>query len=155
MNRKAIALFALLITLIGITDGVANAQTRPKVALEASVPFEFVVGNRAFPAGRYTFEMATGSPKTTEQAGVLVVHNAERKIYVAVAAAVAADENPHIEPKLVFLRNDGRVYLSKVWRPGNAAGLSVHLTVRSAGEDSPERESEALTLAAVPVSGGF
>jgi len=155
MNRKAIALFALLITLIGITDGAASAQTQRKVTLEAAVPFEFVVGNRAFPAGRYTFEMATGSPKTTEQAGVLVVHDLERKFYVAVATDVAADANPHIEPKLVFMRNDGRVYLSKVWRQGNVAGLSVHLTPSSAAEDSRQQESVVFILAATSMSGGF
>ena len=155
MNRKAIALFALLITLIGITDGAASAQTQRKVTLEASVPFEFVVGNRAFPAGRYTFEMATGSPKTTEQAGVLVVHNLEHKFYAAVATDVAADANPHIEPKRVFMRNDGRVYLSKVWRQGNVAGLSVHLIPTSAVEDSQAQESQVLTLEATSISGGF
>jgi hypothetical protein len=36
-----------------------------KVTLEARFLFEFVVGNRAYPAGRYTFEMATGTPKNT------------------------------------------------------------------------------------------
>jgi len=79
MNRKAVPLFALFITLIGITAG-AEAQAHRKAALQASVPYEFVVGNRVFPAGTYVFEMATGSPKTTDQGGVLIVHNRERKL---------------------------------------------------------------------------
>jgi hypothetical protein len=74
---------------------------------------------------------------------------------VAVATDVAADANPHIEPKLVFMRNDGRVYLSKVWRQGNVAGLSVHLTPSSAAEDSRQQESVVFILAATSMSGGF
>jgi hypothetical protein len=150
MNRKALPLFALLITLIGITAG-ANAQTRRKVTLEASVPFEFVVGNRVFPAGSYVFEMATGHPKTTDQAGVLVVHNRERKLYAAVATDVTTDANAHVTPKVIFTRSGDRVFLSKVWRQGNAAGLSLHAPAGTEGELS--QESQVLTLDAVAMNG--
>ena len=154
MNRKALPLFALLITLIGITAGSSNAQTRRKVTLEASVPFEFVVGNRAFPAGKYTFEMATGSPKTSDQAGVLVVRGHERKLYAAVATGVTADMNAHVGPKLMFVRSRDRVFLSKVWRQGNVAGLSVH-TAPDAIEAEDWQESQVLTLDAMVVSGSI
>jgi hypothetical protein len=45
---------------------------------------------------------------------------------------------------VVFVRNGDRVFLSKVWRQGNAAGLSLHAP--SAEEDL--QESEVLTLGA-------
>lgn len=151
MNKKALALFATLITLIGITAG-ASAQTRRKVTLEASVPFEFVVANRAFPAGKYTFEMATGSPKVNDEAGVLIVRRGDSRLYAAVATEVAADSNAHVEPKLVFLRNGHRVFLSKVWRQGNTAGYILHTP--SADVDELQ-ESEVLTLGARAVDGGF
>ena len=50
----------MLITLIGITTNSSEAQSRRKITLEASVPFKFVVANRALPAGHYVFELATG-----------------------------------------------------------------------------------------------
>ena len=56
MNRKVLPIIATLIVLIGIIASQAQAQPKRKVTLEASVPFEFVVGNRAYPGGRYTFE---------------------------------------------------------------------------------------------------
>ena len=102
------------------------------------------------PAGNYVFEMATGSPKSTDQAGVLVVHNYERKLYVAVATGVENDSNTHVLPRLVFLRNGDRVYLSKVWRQGEIAGLSVHTPATQ--EDL--QESEVLMLSAT-TSGGM
>ena len=151
MNRKALPLFATLITLIGIT-ATANAQQWRQVTLEASVPFEFMVANRAFPAGKYTFEMATGSPKITDEAGVLVVRGGERRFYAAVATHIAADTNAHVrQPKLVFVRNGDRVFLSKVWRQENAAGCSLHAP--SAGVEL--QESKVLTLNARVVDGGF
>jgi hypothetical protein len=153
MNRKALPLFALLIALIGITASSSEAQTRRKITLEASVPFEFVVGNRAFPAGHYVFEMATGSPKTSDQAGVLVVRGNERKHYAAVATGVTADANAHVKPKLMFVRSGDRMFLSKVWRQGDLAGLSVH-TAPGATETEDWQESEVLTLDAVAVSSG-
>jgi hypothetical protein len=154
MNRKALPVFALLITLIGITTGTSHAQARRKVTLEASVPFEFVAGNRAFPAGNYTFEMATGSPRTSEQSGVLVVRSHERKLYAAVATGVAADTNTHVAPKLTFVRNGDRVFLSKVWRQGNLAGLSIP-AAPGASETEDWQQSEVLTLDAIAVSGGI
>lgn len=151
MTRKALSVFTFLITLIGIASGAAAAQTRRKVTMQATVPYEFVIGNRTLPAGSYVFEIATGSPKITDQAGVLIVHNYERRLYVAVATGVQNDSNAHVAPKLMFVRSGDRVYLSKVWRQGEIAGLSVHTPAN--GSDDFE-ESEVLTLNAVP-SGGI
>lgn len=154
MIRKVLPRSILVMSLITFSalshaQSNAQAQTRRKVSLEVSVPFEFVIGNRAFPAGTYVFEMATGSPKLTDHAGVLVVRNHERKLYTAVAADVAADSSPHVSPKLVFNRRGERVYLSKVWRQGNIAGLSVHHEWASTGQEW--QESEAVTLDATIV----
>jgi hypothetical protein len=153
MNRKALPVLALLIVVIGTVAAPATAQSRRKISLEAAVPFEFVVGNRPFPAGNYTFEMATGSPKTTDQSGVLVVRSRERNLYAAVATGVAADANTHVNPKLTFVHDGERVMLSKVWRPGNVAGLSVH----TAGGEETEASGrgDAITLDAMAVTEKF
>jgi hypothetical protein len=151
MKTKALSLTVFLITLITITSSVAEAQARRKVTLQASVPYEFVIGNRTLPAGTYVFEMATGVPKSTDQAGVLIVHNYERKLYVAVATGVENDNTAHALPKLMFVRSGDRLYLSKVWRQGEIAGLSVHTP---ANEPDAFEESEVLTLDAM-TSGGI
>ena len=131
-----------------LVGGRTTSERLPRLA--ARYAYEFVVGNRTLPAGNYVFEMATGSPKSTDQAGVLVVHNYERKLYVAVATGVENDSNTHVLPRLVFLRNGDRVYLSKVWRQGEVAGLSVHTPAKE--EDL--QESEVLMLSAT-TSGGM
>ena len=154
MNRKALPLFAWLIALIAMVSGSSDAQTRRTVTLEAAVPFEFVVGHRAFPAGSYVFEMATGSPRGSEQSGVLVVRSLERKLYASLATEVAADTNAHISPKLTFVRSGDRVYLSKVWRQGNLTGLSVP-TAPGATEAEDWQESQVFTLDALAGSGGI
>jgi hypothetical protein len=149
MTSKALPVFFFFIALIAITSA-ADAQSQRKVTVQAAVPYDFVIGNRTLPAGTYVFEMATGSPKTTDQAGVLIVHNYERRLYVAVATGVQSDSNTHLQPKLEFIRNGDRVYLSKVWRQGEIAGLTVPMP-----SDREEfEESEVLTLDA-NTSGGI
>ncbi len=152
MVRKTLPQFVFFTALIAVTT-ISQAQTHRKVTLEAAVPFEFEIGNRAFPAGTYVFEMATGSPQLTDHAGVLVVRNHQRKLYAAVAADVAADAAPHTTPKLVFQRNGERVFLAKVWRQGNVVGLSVHRAPASIEEEW--QESQVLMLDATPVSGAI
>jgi len=157
MKRKALPRFVVLIATIGITAGVtggtADAQTRRKVTLEASVPFEFVVGNHTFPAGTYILEMATGSPKPSDHLGVLVVRGQGPTFYAAVATDVAADGNANLGHKLMFVRNGDRVYLSKVWRQGNGAGLSIHTTPEAEAQEW--EQSEVLTLDGMAVGGGI
>ena len=155
MNRKALPNASTLIVLIGIIASQAQAQPKRKVTLEASVPFEFVVGNRAYPAGRYTFEMATGTPKNTDRSGVLVVRSRERKLYTAVATTVTADQNPHDGHKLIFVRNGDRVFLSKVWRQGNTSGLSVPTApgTTEAIEADEWQKPEVLTVQASLING--
>ncbi|HET7892849.1 MAG TPA: hypothetical protein VFL34_15075 [Candidatus Sulfotelmatobacter sp.] len=148
MNRKALSLCASLLSLIAINS--AGAQTARKVTLEASIPFEFVVGNRAFPAGHYVFELATGSPKGTDQSAVLIVRGHERRYFAAVATGVTTDENAHVQPKVMFVRSGDRMLLSKVWRQGDHAGL----TLRTAPGVTEEQESEVFTLDAQAVTGG-
>ena len=92
MTRKTLSPFAALITLIGLTL-VANAQPGHKVTATAYVPFDFVVGNRVFPAGTYAFDMATGSPKIADEAGVLVIRDRGRGVYAAIATGVTADSS--------------------------------------------------------------
>lgn len=126
MTRKALPLFATLMTLVAFS-AVAYAQPLHEITAAAYVPFEFVVGNRVFPAGTYVFEMVTGSSKITDQAGVLVVRSRERGLNAAVATGVAADSNIHAKPGLTFRSDGDRVYLANVWAQGNAAVLTVRL----------------------------
>jgi hypothetical protein len=78
------------------------------------------------------------------------VHNLERKLYVAVATGVENEFGAHAKPKLVFVRNGDRVYLSKVWRQGDNAGLTVH----TPAIESEMEQSQLLTLDA-GTSGGI
>jgi hypothetical protein len=54
----------------------------------------------------------------------------------------------------MFVRSGGRVFLSKVWRQGNAAGLSLH-TAPGATDAEDWQESEVFTLDAMPGSGAI
>jgi len=144
MQRTSLAKFTVLIALIAVT-AAAESQSRDKVTVEASVPFEFAAGNRALPAGNYVFEMATGVPKLCDETGVLIIRNRERGLYVAIAAEVTANQHAPAAPQLVFVRDGERMLLSKVQRQDNAAGLHLRTTADTTeAEDWPA--SRILTL---------
>ena len=126
MTSKALRLFAISMTLIAFT-AISPAQPRHEPTAAAYVPFEFVIGNRVFPAGKYVFEIATGSPTITDEAGVLVIRSRERGLYAAIATGVATDSNVHTKPGLAFRRDGERMYLANVWCRGSETGLAVHL----------------------------
>ena len=150
MKIKIVSLIAFIATFVALASRGSVAQVKHAVTVIAYVPFQFEVGNRAFPSGTYVFEMATGAPKLSDEAGVLVVRNSERRLYAAVATGIASEDDAHRTPKLTFVRDGEHVYLSKLWSQGSATGLSVHLPE---GVDQVV-ESEALTLDGT-MSGGI
>jgi len=154
MKAKVLPIIATLNILIALFTASAAAQTKQKIVLEASVPFEFIVGNRTFPAGTYVFEMATGAPNITDRTGVLIVHGKEQKLYAAVATDVTRGHADHAGHKLEFVRDRGQIYLSTIYRHGNSAGLRVH-TAPEAGTVEDWEESRVTTVNATLTSGGF
>ena len=111
------------------------------------------MGNRAFPAGNYVFEMATGLPKTSDRAAVLVVRSRESRLYAAVATGITDGTHARTGHKVEFVRDGDRVFLSKVWQQGSPAGLSVHTAQALTAVD--QQESQVVTLDAMAVGGGI
>lgn len=141
MKLKTLTTATTVLVLIGLSILPASAQSKQKIAIEAAVPFEFVVGNRAFPAGTYVFEMATGMPLATDRAGVLVVHSKETKVYAAILTDVTLESHANSGPEVQFVRDGDRVFLSKVYRHGNAIGFQLYSAprVEQAEDSEPSR----------------
>jgi len=95
--KKIIQLFSFVI-LTFIFGGIsAEAQTVTKV--DADIPFDFIVGNRAFAAGKYVFRVVTGSMNAR---AVVISDNDNRFAYT-----VFVNQNDNIgkgKSELVFDR---------------------------------------------------
>ena len=122
MKSKIVPLIVLWV--LSLYPSVGNAQTAHRSALTVKVPFEFVVGNRTFPAGTYKFQSLLNSVPSKDAIDVLVVRSAEGCLYSAMVADVIASDEPN-NPRLVFTRSGGRALLSEVWEPGKSAGCRL------------------------------
>ena len=96
-----------------------SAQT---VTLNASVPFDFIVGGRTMPAGDYVLS-------TLGDFRILQVQNTATGIMPAFATSDAAD-GPLDNDKVfvTFRRYGGDYFLAKIWDGSAAAGRSIPMS---------------------------
>jgi hypothetical protein len=108
-NLRSI-LFSLTVLLM------ATAAQAQQTNVKANVPFDFVVGNHAYPAGDY-------SVKSLSENGTPILIDNDRESAKGIAlsytctSAKASDTT-----KLVFHRLGDSYFLYQVWTQGNSAG---------------------------------
>ena len=103
-----------------------QSQSHPKDDLarfDVTIPFEFVVGNHAMPAGPYRFEQLLGS---TTELDVLSVRCLETRAYQAITTSLVTSADPQIVSRLVFHRYGNRSFLAGLWVRGKRIGLQLH-----------------------------
>ena len=85
--------------------GVGLAQT--VVTASANVPFDFWAQGRKFPAGDYVFDSGFR--------GSISIRDKASKQSMAVAAVPYGDPVNKESAKLLFVRRDGKYYLTELW----------------------------------------
>ena len=91
----------------------ARAQQR---VVKADVPFDFVVGNRAYPAGEYTLRAALND------SAIIRIENMNEVSAAFALSNACSKGTPSPETKLVFHRMGGHYFLYQVWTAGNSTG---------------------------------
>ena len=114
-------LFPMLAVLLLVT-GMASAQMQQS-ALKANIPFNFVAGKMALPAGEYRISTIS------DLGGVLAVAGGDSGqalvgSHAVQAATVAA------ETKLIFHRYGDQYFLYQVWVSGENRGRELPQTSR-------------------------
>jgi hypothetical protein len=84
--------------------------------VKADVPFDFVVGNRAYPAGEYTLRAAL------TEGGVIRIENMNEVLTAFTPSNPCSKATPSTETKLVFRRMGGHYFLYQMWIDGNLTG---------------------------------
>ena len=110
MKTQFISRLLILGLLIAAGDICANAQALAEGTIEADVPFAFIVGEKTFPAGKYTLKRADDT-----NPGVLEIRNDKGRgtIFFDVETA-QAKENPR-QTNLVFDKIGDQYFLSEIW----------------------------------------
>lgn len=83
----------------------------------ANVPFNFNVGNQAFPAGTYTVQL-------DYEKQIMVIRNSDRNVRIFLAKNDDRKE-PSSKTQLVFHHVGGQFFLSAVWMQGTTAGQEL------------------------------
>jgi hypothetical protein len=123
--RSALAAFAILL--------IATAAHAQQKKVSSTIPFNFVVGDRAYTAGSYHF---------TQDGVLLQVSDADQTPIATVISQACAQLLPAQKTKLVFRRMGNYYFLEQVWVAGSQYGRSLpknRLETRLA-QNHPEEE---------------
>jgi len=110
---KRITAIALLTIASFVTAGSALAADR---GVEATVPFDFTVGNHLLPAGTYIIASTSSN--------IVSIRNSDGQV-VATTVALAAHDDAQGKGDLVFDRYGNKYFLNEVLCP--AASMSAKL----------------------------
>jgi len=109
--------FMVLAVVTLILGSAAFAQT---VSLRAVVPFNFVVGDRAFPAGEYAVNTSGNGNY------LLFLAGRSTKESVLTLSYTITSGMPAERSALIFERVGDAYFLQQVWAAGSPVGLGLH-----------------------------
>ena len=116
MKRQALMILTTLSFMVMLAATSVYSQT--STGLMANIPFEFVIGNRAFPAGEYTF--------TYRFTNVIQIQSLDRGESIFVLTGPAEAKKTRNE--LGFNRYGDKYFLSRLWTEGDDAGRAVRMS---------------------------
>ncbi len=121
MKKRAFVIASVLALSIMAATQVALAQD----SMVVNIPFAFVAGNAALPAGEYRVQ------KSDRDSSVLLVHCSDPTAAAFVVTMPAQQKRDwQTESKLVFNRYGNRYFLSQVWTAGYRQGRQLSKSPR-------------------------
>ena len=142
-------LYASIFLLFGLYAILAAAPVRAQSAGEqtANITFSFNVGDKTFPAGRYTVRRVNPA---SDRVALEIKSDDGRLGRITLTSFVHAGGATEQRPRLVFTRYGEQYFLAQVWTHARTDGLALPTSrsertlARKAGERAPERMSVAL-----------
>lgn len=144
-----------LFSILALVAAAPAARAQSPVNIKVEVPFDFHVGERLMPAGRYTIRRAAADTNRT-----LVVAGEGEGERAAVATAPVAGREAR-RTALVFHRYGGEHFLRAAWTAGETEGREFaeskreraarrqrRQLVRRGGESGPEIVPEIVEVTA-------
>lgn len=112
MSKQIVKSLSMLTLVVGLalTAGVksANAQLTSH-GVTAMIPFDFIIGDKTLPAGRYLVSSATGD------ATGLRIQNREGKSVAFRLSNPLTEKSQRCKVRMVFHRYGEQYFLTQVW----------------------------------------
>ncbi len=128
----------MLIVVLALATAVASPNPQSANRVVADIPFEFSVGYKTMPAGKY-------SVRTVTTAGdALMIQSADGKSSAVRLSQATERAKNKSHARLVFHKYGERYFLAEVW---NGAGRSGRELLKSQEERAIERELASISAA--------
>ena len=95
---------------------MATAAHALQPTITGTVPFNFVIGDRAYPAGDYVFRHSDN---------VITITNAQQSKTEMAVSNACGGSTPSKDSKLVFERMGGYYFLRQIWVVGYSQGREL------------------------------
>ncbi len=129
MKRQFLLVFAIAVLATALTTN-ASGQTRKTV--RTNVEFDFQIGDRIYPAGQYQIE------SISDQGHLLRITNVSNRNKTQIILANHSQLATKTQtPKLVFLKDSERYFLTRIFLESGVRGYSIAPSRR-------QRESEKI-----------
>ena len=125
---------------VGLFAAMAGSGLQAQVLLEATVPFEFRMGEGTFPAGDYQFKYS---------GHVLVVHQEQGDRATAMALPLPVSRiKPPSTGVVEFQRYGDTYFLAKIWSPNSPDGAALPKTPleKELARAAPPIRTEAILI---------
>ena len=123
--RRATALSGLLILLTFSSGLFVSALGQSDRQTIINIPFNFTVGEKAFPAGKYVIER---NRKDSDTVWVIKSKDNADKAMLLTRPVRALDTQE--DTRLVFRRYDDLYFLSEFWTAGDNTGRELQISNR-------------------------
>jgi hypothetical protein len=117
MKRNGFRVLTSLIAVVMLGMPVIHAGSPESI--NASIPFDFIIGKKTLPAGQYTV-----SPLDNKRG--LVVRSEDGKSTAMVLTMGVQAKSAKNQTRLVFNRYGNTYFLSQVWRGYDSEGFALH-----------------------------
>ena len=114
--KKAMRMLALAMTMLPL---LAAAQLERNTKIATNVPFDFMVANKAVPAGEWILQSASDNGRT------LLLNNVDAKTALFSTASADVSKQPAAAYALVFHKYGDRYFLSAVRLAGSTTMYQI------------------------------
>src|ERR1700688_5283912 len=109
--RSVLSVLSVLAVLL-----LAPPARAQQTGVKADVPFDFVVGNRAYPAGEYLLKAAL------DDGGIIRIENMNEVSAAFASSNPCSKGTPSARTSIVFHRMGGHYFLYRMWTAGDLTG---------------------------------
>ena len=143
MKKQAYTMIAMFV-LVGSMAVAAKAQTGGRTQLVANIPFQFNIGNKTLPAGKYAVRAASGGTSIV----VLTIQSHDGKASASLMMSTVEGKAQQ-GAKLIFNRYGNQYFFAEAWVDGDANGLQAP---KSRAERAAESEMAGMKAKAETVA---